>query len=174
VLRAIEDLSLLKKSSVICRPVPQRLAPTGRSINVWWGGMQQNGDLLVLFAHLLSLDPGWRDATISIKSIATSEMMAQRTERSLDEMLKAARIGAEFEVIRKPEGQTIQEIIHSRSRDAEVVFLGMKEIEPDEAEGQVDRLLDLMSGLQTVLLVRNSGQFRGQLLGVEPATTHLT
>ncbi|MGB9357004.1 MAG: Na-K-Cl cotransporter [Acidimicrobiia bacterium] len=173
VLRAIEDLSLLKKSSVICRPVPQRLAPTGRSINVWWGGMQQNGDLLVLFAHLLSLDPGWRDAKISIKSIATSDMMAQRTERSLDAMLKAARIGAEFEVIRKPEGQSIQEIIHSRSKDAEVVFLGMKEIEPDEAEGQVDRLLDLMSGLQTVLLVRNSGQFRGQLLGVEPATTHL-
>ncbi len=173
VLRAIEDLALLKKSSVICRPVPQRLAPTGRTINVWWGGMQQNGDLLVLFAHLLSLDPGWRDATISIKSIATSDMMAQRTERSLEEMLRAARIGAEFEVIRKPEDRTVQEIIHDRSRDAEVVFLGMKEIQPNEAEGQVDRLLDLMSGLQTVLLVRNSGPFRGQLLGVERTSPNL-
>jgi solute carrier family 12 (potassium/chloride transporter), member 4/6 len=168
VLRAIEDLSLLQKSSVICRPVPQRLAPTGRSIDVWWGGLQQNGDLLVLLAHLLSLDPGWRDATISIKSIGTTQMMAERTERTLDEMISAARIGATYEVIRKPEGQTIQEIIHDRSKDADVVFLGLKAIEPDEAEAQVDRLLKQMSALQTVLLVRNSGPFRGQLLGVEP------
>ena len=172
VLRAIEDLSLLRKSSVICRPVPQRLAPTGRSIDVWWGGLQQNGDLLVLFAHLLSLDPGWRDATISIKSIGTTEMMAERTERTLGEMISAARIGATYEVIRKPEGQTIQEIIHDRSKDADVVFLGLKAIEPGEAETQVDRLLKQMSGLQTVVLVRNSGPFRGQLLGVEPAATH--
>jgi len=174
VLRAIEDLSLLQKSSVICRPVPQRLAPTGRRIDVWWGGLQQNGDLLVLFAHLLSLDPGWRDATIRIKSIATTEMMAQRTERSLKEMLGAARIGAEFEVIRKPEGERIQDIIHAQSAAADVVFLGMKEIKPGEAEEQVERLLDLMGGLQTVLLVRNSGPFRGQLLGVQPTSSPLS
>lgn len=167
ILRSIEDLSLLRKSSVICRPVSQRLSPTGRTIDVWWGGLQQNGDLLVLFAHLLSLDPRWRDATINIKSIATTEMMAQRTERTLEDMIKAARIGAGFEVIRKPEGETIQEIIRHRSEDADVVFLGLKAIAPGEADDYVERLLSLMSGLRTVLLVRNSGQFRGQLLGVE-------
>ncbi len=174
VLNAIEELSLLHKSSVICRPVSQRLAPTGRTIDVWWGGLQQNGDLLVLFAHLLSLDPGWRDATINIKSIATTEMMEERTVRSLDEMIRAARIGAQFEVIRKPEDETILEIIHSRSQDADVVFLGLKEIGPDEAEDYVERLLQLMSGLRTVLFVRNAGQFRGQLLGIERASTHLS
>jgi len=173
VLNAIEELSMLHKSSVICRPVSQRLAPTGRTIDVWWGGLQQNGDLLVLFAHLLSLDPGWRDATINIKSIATSEMMEERTVRSLDEMIRAARIGAEFEVIRKPEDETILEIIHSRSKDADVVFLGLKEIGPNEAEDYVERLLQLMSGLRTVLFVRNAGQFRGQLLGVERSSTNL-
>lgn len=174
VLEAIEELSLLHKSSVICRPVSQRLAPTGRTIDVWWGGLQQNGDLLVLFAHLLSLDPGWRDATINIKSIATTEMMAERTVRSLDEMIRAARIGAQFEVIRKPENETILEIIHSRSKDADVVFLGLKEIDTGEAEDYVERLLQLMSGLRTVLFVRNAGQFRGQLLGVEKSSTNLS
>ena len=174
VLEAIEELSLLHKSSVICRPVSQRLAPTGRTIDVWWGGLQQNGDLLVLFAHLLSLDPGWRDATINIKSIATTEMMAERTVRTLDEMIRAARIGAQFEVIRKPEDETILEIIHSRSKDADVVFLGLKEIDAGEAEDYVERLLQLMSGLRTVLFVRNAGQFRGQLLGVEKSSANLT
>ncbi len=50
----------------------------------------------------------------------------------------------------------------------------MKEIKPDEAEEQVERLLELMSGLQTVLLVRNSGPFRGQLLGVQPTSSPLS
>ncbi|MEN8114669.1 MAG: hypothetical protein ABFS21_09800, partial [Actinomycetota bacterium] len=158
----------------IVRPVSRRLTPTGRTIDVWWGGLQQNGDLLVLFAHLLSLEPSWRDASVNIKSIATSEMMAQRTEKTLSEMLKAARIGAKFEVIRKPEGLTIQEIIHDRSKDADVVFLGLKEIGPGEADDYVERLLQLMSGLRTVLLVRNSGPFRGQLLGVERTSSNLT
>jgi len=174
VLRAVEELSLLHKSSIICRPVSQRFAPTGRTIDVWWGGLEQNGDLLVLFAHLLSLDPGWRDAAINIKSIATTEMMAQRTEQTLEAMIKAARIGAGFEVIRKPEGETIQEIIHRRSEHADVVFLGLKAIDPDEADDYVERLLSLMSGLRTVLLVRNSGPFRGQLLGVERPGTKLS
>ena len=100
--------------------------------------------------------------------------MAVRTERSLDEMLKAARIGAAFEVIRKPEGETIQEIIHHQSRDADVVLLGLKEIGADEADEYVDRLLQLMSGLRTVLLVRNAGLFRGQLLGVERSASNLS
>ncbi len=128
----------------------------------------------MLFAHLLSLDPGWRDATINIKSIATTEMMAERTVRSLDEMIRAARIGAQFEVIRKPENETILEIIHSRSKDADVVFLGLKEIDTGEAEDYVERLLQLMSGLRTVLFVRNAGQFRGQLLGVEKSSANLS
>ncbi|MEN8234644.1 MAG: Na-K-Cl cotransporter [Actinomycetota bacterium] len=174
VLRAIEELSLLQKSSVIVRPVSRRLQPTRRTIDVWWGGLQQNGDLLVLFAHLLSLEPSWRDASVNIKSIATTEMMAQRTEKTLAEMLHAARIGAGFEVIRKPEGSTIQEIIHDRSKDADVVFLGLKAVGPGEAEDYVERLLQLMSGLQTVLLVRNSGPFRGQLLGVERSSANLS
>jgi hypothetical protein len=89
-------------------------------------------------------------------------------------MIKAARIGAGFEVIRKPEGETIQEIIHRRSEHADVVFLGLKAIDPDEADDYVERLLSLMSGLRTVLLVRNSGPFRGQLLGVERPGTKLS
>jgi amino acid transporter len=174
VLRAIEELSLLQKSSVIVRPVSRRLKPTRRRIDVWWGGLQQNGDLLVLFAHLLSLEPTWRDASVSIKSIATTDMMAQHTERTLAAMLRAARITADFEVIRKPEGATVQAIIHERSQDADVVLLGLKQINDAEAEDYVERLLQLMSGLRTVLLVRNSGPFRGQLLGVERTSAKLT
>ncbi len=174
VLRSIEQLSLLDKSSLICRPVGTGLPPKGRTIHVWWGGLKDNGDLLVLLAHLLSLDPGWRDAEISIKSIATSDMVAERTERSLRAMIAAARIAASLEVIRKPEGVSVQELITDRSADADVVFLGLRSIAVDEADRYVDRLVQLMSGLRSVMLVRNAGPFRGQLLGVEHGESPLS
>ncbi|MEN8240264.1 MAG: Na-K-Cl cotransporter, partial [Actinomycetota bacterium] len=72
VLRVIEQLSHLGKSAVICRAVPRGWNDGVRQIHVWWGGLKQNGDMLVLFAHLLSLNPTWRNAHIVINSIATS------------------------------------------------------------------------------------------------------
>jgi solute carrier family 12 (potassium/chloride transporter), member 4/6 len=168
ILRTIDQLSMLGKASLIFRPVGRALPQTGRSIHVWWGGLKDNGDLLVLLAHLLSLDPGWRDAEISIKSIATSDMVAERTERTLRRMIGAARIPASLEVIRMPEDTSVVEVITERSANADMVFLGLRAVAADEADRYVERLLDLMAGLNNVLLVRNAGPFRGQLLGVEP------
>jgi solute carrier family 12 (potassium/chloride transporter), member 4/6 len=173
ILRSIEQLSLLDKSSLICRPADRPFPPTGRTIHVWWGGLRDNGDLLVLLAHLLSLDAGWRDATISIKSIASSDMVAERTERTLRAMIGAARVAASSEVILKQDDVSIQELITERSADADVVFLGLRSIEPEEAERYVERLANLTSGLGTVILVRSAGPFRGQLLGVAPEETPL-
>jgi solute carrier family 12 (potassium/chloride transporter), member 4/6 len=173
ILRSIEQLSLLHKSSLICRPTERAFPAIGRTIHVWWGGLRDNGDLLVLLAHLLSLDAGWRDATIGIKSIASTDMVAERTERTLKAMIAAARVGATAEVIRKPDDVSVQELITERSAGADVVFLGLRSIEPDEAERYVERLVNLTSGLGTVILVRSAGPFRGLLLGVEPAETPL-
>ncbi len=173
ILRTIDQLSLLGKSCLIFRPVGHALPPSGRTIHVWWGGLRDNGDLLVLLAHLLSLDPGWRDAEISIKSIATSDMMAERTERTLAAMVAAARISATMEVIRMPEDVSVQEVITARSSGADMVFLGLRAVSADEADRYVERLLNLMSGLRNVMLVRNAGPFRGQLLGITPEESRL-
>jgi hypothetical protein len=57
MLRIIEQLAHLEKSAVIGRVIPQDWHEGRRKIHVWWGGLKQNGDMLVLFAHLLSLNP---------------------------------------------------------------------------------------------------------------------
>jgi hypothetical protein len=130
--------------------------------------MQHNGDLLVLLAHLISLDPAWRDAEIEIKSVATSDMIAERTATSLQRMIASARIDATFEVIKRRDGGgSIQETIAERSQEADVVLLGLKTIGMAEAEDQVERLRGMLAGLPTAILVRSAGPFRGQLLGVE-------
>jgi hypothetical protein len=136
-----------------------------REIHVWWGGLQHNGDMLVLFAHLLSLNPEWRSANISIKSVATTEMMLRRNERLLEETIRTARIAATTEVMLKPPDQTIQEVMCERSRNADVVFLGLRSVGPGSEADYARRIDGLLCDLPTVLLVRSAGEFRGRLLG---------
>jgi hypothetical protein len=165
VLRVIERLALLDKSAVIYHGVPREWSPGGRTIHVWWGGLQHNGDMLVLFAHLLSLNPVWRDAEIVINSVVTSDMMLDRNRRLLESITKAARIDTTNNVILKPPGRSVQEVIWESSAGADVVLLGLRGNRPGEIAGYAERIEEMVSGLPSVLFVRNAGAFRGQLLG---------
>jgi len=164
-LQIIERLALIGKSAIICRTVPQQRRASGREIHVWWGGLQNNGDMLALFAHLISLNPEWRDARIRIMSITSSDTMAERNARMLDQVIHAARIPAETEVIVRRSGQSIQSVIRERSERADVVLMGLRANQPGEELEYALRLEELVEGLPTVIFVRCAGEFRGRLLG---------
>ncbi len=168
VLAVIERLATLGISSVICQPRPIDLSRRRRRIDIWWGGLQQNGDMLILFGHLLSLNPEWRDAAITIKSIATSEMMMERNRALLTRVLRSARIRADIEVMPRPNGMSVAEVISRSSTDADVVLMGLRSVHPGEEHGYASRLDELARSLPSVLFVRSAGAFRGRLLGDEP------
>jgi hypothetical protein len=170
-LRIIERLALLGKSAVICRTGTAERRTRNRVIHVWWGGLQQNGDMLALFAHLISLNPAWRDSTVHIKSIATSEMMAARNTVLLNRMIESARLRAQANILHKPSDRTVSSIIKEHSADADVVLMGLRANEPGEEAEYTQRLERMMNGLPTVILVRNAGVFRGRLLGDDETTT---
>ena len=165
ILRIVERLSYLGKSAVICRPVPRGWNDGPRQIHVWWGGLKQNGDMLVLFAHLLSLNPTWRNAHIVINSIATSEMTYEVNKELLAQLTSAARIDATINVILKPDDASVADVIFEGSRNADVVLLGLRGTEPGEEVAYTRRMASLVEGLPTTLFVRNAGEFQGQLLG---------
>lgn len=165
VLRVVEQLAHLGKSAVIGRISPPRWGRERRQIHVWWGGLEQNGDLLVLLAHLLSQNPAWRDSVIVINSIATNAMTHERNQTLLAQLVSGARIDATSNVILKPEGASVRDIIWEGSRDADVVLLGLRNNEPGEEPAYARRMSALAEGLPTVLFARNAGAFRGQLLG---------
>jgi solute carrier family 12 (potassium/chloride transporter), member 4/6 len=168
VLGVIERLSILGISSVISAAQPMDLAPRRRSIDVWWGGLQQNGDMLVLFAHLISLNPEWRDAEITIKNIATSDMMMERTRSLIDQIVRSARIRARIEVMPRPHGMQVAEVISSSSAGADLVLMGLRSVTAGEEAAYAERLEELTESLPSVLFVRSAGPFRGRLLGDEP------
>ena len=171
-LRAVRALEKVNKSVLIGRVQPG-LIPRGdeeRVVHVWWGGLQRNGDLMLLLAHLVTRNPEWRNASIEVHSLASSEMMKEHTERQLGRLIPAIRISADVHVRIQPKDRSVREIIHEVSAEADVVFLGLAVPDGEDAgagerlETYAQRLLDLAEPLRTVFFVKNSSLFVGRLV----------
>jgi amino acid transporter len=163
-LRIMRAVSRIGKSMVITR-LQWRHEPGRRPrIDLWWGGLQNNGDMMLLLAHLLSLNPEWNSSRIVVRSIARSEEERANQVESLADLLAEVRIRAETAVIMKPEDKTIGDVIHEESADADVVFLGLMHPDAGTEAAYARRLEQLAEGLNTIVFVRSAGEFAGKLI----------
>lgn len=169
-LRAMRRLELLNKSLIFARIRPQLLYQRGgveRQIMVWWGGLQRNGDLMLLLTYLLSGNSSWRSAKVKVMSLATTETMKQQNEMNLRRLLAAIRIEADIEVLLKDPDAKVADIIRQRSVDAEVVLIGLATPDEGQEAEYAARLEVLTQGLPNVLFVKNASCFVGELITPE-------
>jgi amino acid transporter len=164
-LRLMRALANAGKSTIISRIQWSHEPGQEKRIDLWWGGLQNNGDLMLLLAHLLRLNPEWTDARLTVRSIArsTAERDSQRT--GLAELLAETRIEADTEVLYEPDpDRDVADIMHGRSGQADAVFLGLMMPPYGDETRYADRLDQLASGFRTTIFVRNAGRFAGDLL----------
>ncbi|REJ81203.1 MAG: Na-K-Cl cotransporter [Acidobacteria bacterium] len=163
-LRIARQAARLGKSTILCRLAPRTWSTDLRRIDVWWGGLQNNGDMLLLLAYLVTANRVWSKARIHVKTITTSTMTHDQTERGLQKLLERTRIHAEPVVFQRPQGETVQDVIHRESRHADLVLMGLQEVEPGAEDLYAQRLTTLVGDLPTVILVHAAGPFAGRLL----------
>jgi len=166
MLRRTRQLEALHKSTMVVRGVSSR-PPAGTDspeILVWWKGRAQNGDLMLLLAHLLSLADDWRNATVTLASITPDPAAVPGLESDLNGLLEVGRIDARVEVLVQDPTVSAIDTIHIRSRGAALVFLGMAAVENGEEAAYASAVLQLVSELPRVILVRNGGPHSGQLV----------
>jgi potassium/chloride transporter 4/5/6 len=169
-LRVMRRLERLNKSFVLGRIRPKYMfRRENPKIHVWWGGLERNGDLMLLLAHLLHSNPEWRGATVEVLSLASSELMRTRTETYLTKLLPEIRIEAEVRVVLKPKDQTVTELIHRESAEAAAVFLGLEVPAIGDEEAYAERMDRLAGDLPVVFFVKNSSLFVGELLDAAEA-----
>ncbi|MFH2048848.1 MAG: Na-K-Cl cotransporter [bacterium] len=169
-VQTVHRLEKIYKSVVFGKINPQHIFPVRKSkreIHVWWRGLKQNGDLMLLLAYLLTRNAEWRGSEVKIICAASNEFARQNTLRFLESMLKEIRIDAECDVFLKPEESNISEIIQSRSASADAVFIGFIVPPAGEENEYLDRLENLVGDLPVVFFVKNSGLFVGELLKTE-------
>lgn len=163
-LAVLRTLEKLEKAALLIRPNPAGGPQRYKRIDVWWRGKQNNGDLMLLLAHLLKMNPLWRHAEITVRSIVTNKESLHDTQQNLKYLTDSVRIQAKQDVIVKPTDKTVMDIMHETSGSADVVFLGLVTPQQGEEEKYAKRLIDLVDGLGTTVLVRNNGPFKGKLL----------
>jgi amino acid transporter len=103
-----------------------------RRIDVWWSGKSPNRAFLVAVAFLLHRSEEWDDATLCFKTIADSEEAKAEVLQGLKQFLTEARIPASSEVLVRGQ-ELVYDVISRSSRDADLVFLGMRSPTPDES-----------------------------------------
>lgn len=169
LLRLGRTLSQLEKCVILHSPAlpehvykpEKRVAPR---ILVWWAGRENNGDLMLLFAHLVTLASEMRGARIELKTIVEDGPSAEEMRRDMAGMLPSIRIDVEVDVIVRGHGETWHEVIQRVSAGARLVFLGLRFPEPGEEGAYAERLDTLLRQLPDTCLVHNAGPFRGRLV----------
>jgi hypothetical protein len=166
-LKIMRQLEMLNKSFIIGRIKPKYIFPregARRSVHIWWGGLERNGDLMLLLAYLLTRNPEWRDAEIRIISVANNKHMKAEIEAYLNKLIPEIRIEAEPHVILRPRNQSVIDVIREQSRNADVVLFGLATPAPGTEGRYAKRLETLARDLGTVFFVKNSSLFIGELV----------
>jgi hypothetical protein len=164
LLGIVRRLSGMEKSTMIVRPVKGSRARGNGQIVVWWKGKQNNGDMMLLLAHLLNLTPKWRKCRLILKSVVDVPEQATELRNKFESMLPDLRMDVALDVITRPEGKTHRDVIREASMGANLVFVGMAVAGPHEEESYAANLMALLEGLPTTILVRNASRFQGRLI----------
>jgi potassium/chloride transporter 4/5/6 len=173
-LRAMRRLEILNKSLAFARVRPQLLYKrqgVQRQVMIWWGGLQRNGDLMLLLTFLLTRNSSWRNARVSLMSLATTELMKERNEKFLKGLVEEIRIDADIRVLLKDPAAKVADIIRQESRDAELVMLGLATPKRGQEAEQAQRMEAQCEGLPNVFFVKNASLFVGDLVTPEQEET---
>jgi hypothetical protein len=138
--QAKRNLIVLKSSPEQFTLVRHRPA-NFRRIDVWWGGLQANGGLMLILAYLLRTSWAWRGAEICLKLVVPDEAAADSAEANLQRLTASLRIGATSEVIVAGD-RSFDEILLISSQTADLVLLGLAE------PGSTDSFSDYYAKLQ--------------------------
>lgn len=136
-----------------------------QTIDIWWGGMERNAELMILLAYLITSSEQWDDAKARVNVVVDSVNARESTLINLQRFVGASRVKAEPNVIiLDSERQTLFELMADVSRDTDLVLMGFREPTEDEGEEFIKYIGQFIEGLNTVLLVRASTRFDGARL----------
>lgn len=140
-----------RRNVVIVRDLESVGFATGKRIDVWWGGLQANGALLLLLAYLLRSSVGWQDAEIRLNLVVPDEAAAAAARANLAELVDRLRIETVPTVL-IGNGRPFPEVLREASADADVVFLGVRT--PDEQfAAAYERQQQLAAGLPPTIFL---------------------
>ena len=128
-----------------------------RQVDVWWGGLNNNGGLMLLLAYLLRSHPDWHNARVNLKLVVEDETEVQQARDHVNDLVKELRVGVEVKVV-VSDKRSFPQILRESSRKADLIFLGL----PEPTENFVEdytRLISWTADLPTTVLVLSTSDY---------------
>ncbi len=154
--RLISQAHSAKRNVVILRE-SERGFGARRRIDVWWGGRQANGGLMLLLSDLLRNNIEWRNVDIFLKLVVPNAAAAESAGSNLTGLIQDLRVDATTQVIVSGD-RPFDKILHESSAQADLVFLGMA-IPMDNYSRYYEGLQQLAAGLPTTIFTLAADDF---------------
>ncbi len=118
---------------------PERWVSREKSrIDLWWGGRTNSGALMIALAYLMRKNEEWANAKLVLKTIVSHDDEIESATIKIENFIVRSRLNAESQVIKKLSG-TVFNTIRESSKDADLVFLGIKAPEKDGTLEEYER-----------------------------------
>ncbi len=95
------------------------------TIDVWWGGNEDNIGLIMTLAYLIQKSPLWKQSKLVIKTIVDTEEGREDATKRMETFIKEQRIPAETEILVQNQ-PSIYDVIRLSSAEAGLVLIGMR------------------------------------------------
>jgi len=125
-----------------------------KRVDVWWSS-KKNGNFMILLAYLITHSKQWLEqgATIKIFNVVDNKTKHRRDIRELENIIEQSRIeNIELEVIESKQNK-IAEIINSKSSDADLVILGLTDMEKKTNKQVIETIQKFTEKLKVSLIV---------------------
>ncbi|HHH53568.1 MAG TPA: amino acid permease, partial [Bacteroidetes bacterium] len=157
-LKTIEELSLINKNILLVRfNKNYSTKKKYKKIDIWWGGKEKNGDLMLLLAYLLKLNKQWNKAVITIRSVVNDKNEKETLKTALEKIIPDAKVDAKIDISIK-NGNDFSQILHDKSQTADIVFLGLGHNQLKDKINYANKINELSKKLKITVFVQNNGQ----------------
>jgi amino acid transporter len=145
-----------------------------KSIDIWWRGPGNNGNLALNLVKFLWLSEGWKDSFLRLLIENPVNDDHETIFNFAREVLDNLRINAEIVIINNEiEQKPFYDLIRIESGNSDVTFLSIPEIIPGQEEDFLNEIHRLSVDLGTVVLIKASTQFKRLNIGLKPSVIPL-
>ncbi|MEZ4924015.1 MAG: hypothetical protein R2780_12655 [Crocinitomicaceae bacterium] len=137
-------------------------------IDLWWRGVSNNSELMLLLAKFILSSPDWSQAGVRVLLVNDTNVDSKVIENRIEYILEQFRVNAEIKIVNNElDKKPLYELMKLHSSEADLVFVGIPEIDEKDVKSFVENTNNLVRTIGTTLLVKASSQFEETDLKIE-------
>ncbi len=151
-IESLKSIVSLDKNLLLLHMNEEKTFGNKETIDVWWGGLESNGWLMINLAHVISLNEDWKGTKIRFLSIVTNNSEVENRRKNIEKLLEDSRVQGDVEIVLKDD--EINAIIERESKDSDLVILGLANPMNFDSETYIENLSILTDKLPSTLFIK--------------------